>query len=162
VSAKGSAYLVGSLSFSWDSGFYTYMLLIAFATAAGRFLGGWLSDRIGTATVLIGGLVGGTALLLYAADRKWLALAGLALLSSAAAPSVLLLFRLMPKHPGFAASLASTAAYLGYALIKLYPMHPKHFAVFPFVLLAVSLSVSFVLWLLSRSKRAAKEVSENV
>ena len=162
IAMMGGSYLVGSLSFSWDSGFYKYMLLIAFATAAGRFLGGWLSDRIGTATVLIGGLVGGTLLLLYAADHQWLALAGLALLSSSAAPVVLLLFRLMPRHPGFAASLAATSAYLGYTMIKLYPMQPKHFTVFPLVLLAVTLSVSFVLWLLARRKATAKEVSDNV
>ena len=154
----GGSYLFGSLSFSWDSGFHTHMMHIAFAIAIGRFLGGWLADRIGTATTVVGGLVGGTMLLLYAADNKLLALAGLILLSFAAAPTVMLVFRLMPSHPGFIGALASAAAYLGMQTVKLYPMKAAHFALFPLVTAVVTVGVSLSLFFLSRRSSPNKEV----
>ena len=113
-------FAIASLDFSWNTWFKTAILLF-FAIAGGRALGGVLTDLVGSITVLIAALGGGTALLLTSSDSKLLALGGIALLSMAAAPFTMLAFRYLPHSPGFLFALLGGASYFGEIGAKVHP-----------------------------------------
>lgn len=142
-------YLFASLHFAWDTWFRTAILLLL-ATAVGRALGGILSDVVGSATVLIGGIGGGTALLLTCADNKLLSLVGIALLSMAAAPFTTTSLHYLPRHPAFLFSLLGGASYFGYLASKVYPYKASLLPIVGATTLLATLAAKIVLF---RQKR---------
>ena len=132
VCAYAGAFSFMSLDFSWCRGRKT-LLLFALAVAAGRFLGGFLFDRINIALPLVS-LCGGTALLILKPDSKLFTLGAVVLLSMTVPVIVSMMFRFMPACPGLCWSIASASAYLGYSSIKLFPdIAAKNSALLPIV-----------------------------
>lgn len=146
-------FLLSSLNFVWDTWFRT-AILILFATALGRALGGILSDLVGRATVLIGGIGGGTALLLTCADSKILSLVGIALISMTAAPFTITAFRYLPRHPGFLFSLLGGASYFGYLASKLCSYKTSLLLIVGAATLLIVLAAEIVLLLQTRKESA--------
>lgn len=132
VCAYAGTFSFMSLDFSWCRG-RKALLLFALAVAAGRFLGGFLFDRINIALPLVS-LCGGTALLILKPDSKPFTLGAVVLLSMTVPVIVSMMFRFMPACPGLCWSVASASAYLGYSSIKLFPdIVAKNSALLPIV-----------------------------
>ena len=105
---------------------------------------------VGSATVLIGGIGGGTALLLTSADSKPLSLVGIALLSMVAAPFTKTALRYLPRHPAFLFSLLGGASYFGYLASKVYPHKASLLPIVGAATLLATLAAKIVLF---RQKR---------
>ncbi len=122
------------------------LLLLTVATALGRALGGVIADGLGGPVTLAASLGGGTALLLFCADSRALSLTGMALLALSAAPMITLVFRYLPCHPGFAASLAAGAGYLGTVIAKYLPPPEGVLPLFAGLVLLFSVLAEWVLY----------------
>jgi len=81
------------------------MILLAFAAAVGKALGGVLADRIGLRRWSLGALAVAAPLLSVAGQRLVPLAAGLALLQSATAPMLTLMAQTAPRFPATAAGL---------------------------------------------------------
>lgn len=154
------SYAVSSLDFAWDINRKT-MLLMGLAMALGRGMGGLATDLLGHAVTMAASLGGGAVLLLFYADSKLLSLGGIVLISMAAAPLLSLLFRCMPSHPGFSVSLAAGMAYLGYLLLKFYPMRDGLFALICGVVLLIAVGTDLFFRLAQRRLEEKQEVSHH-
>ncbi len=154
------SYLMTSLDFAWDVNKKT-LFLLALAMAFGRGMGGIVSDRLGNLFTLAASLGGGAALLLFCADHKLLALAGVALVSMSIAPTLALLFRLMPAYPGFSLSLAVGAAYLGYVATKYTPLKEGLLPIICGTVLLITATTDIVLFLLGKRARKQTEVNNH-
>ncbi|MBQ7779190.1 MAG: hypothetical protein IJ404_01745 [Clostridia bacterium] len=101
-----------SFRFEWNFTYKTqFQLLIAIGL--GRSVGGFVCDRIGRIMTVAASVSSGTVLICFCADRKWLSLLGLLLLSMSLAPMLTSVARLFPKKPAFSFALMSGTAYLG-------------------------------------------------
>ena len=147
-------FVIASFDFSWNTWFKTAILLL-FAVAGGRLLGGVLADLVGSITVLVASLGGGAALLLTCADSKILALGGLALLSMAAAPFTVIAFRYLPHSPGFLFALLGGASYFGEIGAKVHPDSPYLLPIVGGITLVLTVLAELVLFFLTKRKEDA-------
>ena len=113
------SYLNYGISYPWNKG-RKVMVMVAFAAALGMLVGGYLFDRL-SGYMLAASLVGGTALLIFCPASRNICLLGIMLVNMAIPAVLALLFRFMPRHPGFSVSLAACFGYLGYAATHLFP-----------------------------------------
>ncbi len=107
------------VSFSWATG-RKAPLLLALAALAGRMIGGYLFDRLSIFS-LLAAFGGGAALLISGGDSRAVSLLAVLLLEMTVPALIALAFRTLPRHPGFVASLAAGASYLGYLFPRLLP-----------------------------------------
>ena len=135
-------------------------LAIGAALAVGRAVGGLISDRIGVSATLAVALGGGTLLPILKPGSAPAALAALLLYSLAAAPLTALLFTLMPRFPGGAASLTAAAAYLGTALSHFSPLAAGSRPIAAALLLITAAAVDLAL-LIASHRAAGKEVADH-
>lgn len=108
-----------SIELTWCHG-RKALMLYALAVAAGRFIGGFLFDKINFVLPLVS-FCGGTALLILKADSKLFVLAAILLLSMNVPVLIAMMLRCLPGCPGLCYAIVSASAYLGYSLIKLFP-----------------------------------------
>lgn len=117
--ACAGSFSLMSINLPWYHGRKAF-LLYAFAVAAGRFIGGFLFDRIKLALPLVS-LCSGTALLIIKPDSKLFTIAAILLLSMNVPVIISQMLRFLPGCPGLCYSILSASAYLGYSFIKLFP-----------------------------------------
>ena len=108
-------YGYSSLSFEW-AGFFKTKVIILFAIAFGRCLGGILSDKLGRLFVTVASALGGSAILVFCSDSKKLSLVALVLVSMPLGPMITALTKRSIKNSGFIFALFSSFAYLGQEL----------------------------------------------
>ncbi len=152
---------MASLALPWDINRKT-VLLLALALAAGRFLGGYITDLFGTMPTLAVSLAGGSLILAMKGDKTLFVLAGVALLSMAVAPLLTLLFRLMPCHPGFSVSLATGVGYIGYILAKFTPAKEAHLILICGGALLIGVAIEFLLLFLGKRAEKAQQKKEGI
>lgn len=82
------------------------LLMMGAAAFAGKLAGGFLADRLGWRTWVVGALIGAAALLTLAAQNTLALLLGIALLQSATPAAMFAVYRAVPRYPATAAGLA--------------------------------------------------------
>ena len=114
-------YGFSSIEFSWAGFFKTDFLILA-AIAAGRCVGGIVSDKLGRLFNVCAGAIGGSFIIVFCADNKKLSLIGLLLLSMPLCSIITALTKRSPGNSGFIFALFCSVAYLGQELTFYLPM----------------------------------------
>ena len=150
-------YEFSSFSFPWNT-FFKTQLVTSVAIAAGRALGGILSDRIGRGMTVICSIVSGTALICFCSGSRALGTLGLLLLSMSLAPLFSAVQQHFPAHGGFVFAVFSTAAYFGQELTFYAPMKKE----WQVLVVALAVILAVTVSELPRTVRALKrrEVSK--
>ncbi len=119
ISAMCLGVLRGTVSFDWNRG-RKMVLVVSGAAAVGRFIGGYLFDKL-SLFAAAASLGGGAALIIACSDSKLFSLVGIVLISMAYPMIASICFRFMPRHSGASFSLVVTFSYFGYLASKIFP-----------------------------------------
>ena len=101
-----------AVSFPWKSGALMSLLLTAFVFA-GKFLGGFVLDKIGTVKAAVISIVPASLLIAFCANWAFPSMAGQFLLNLTMPVTLWLLYKAIPDSPGLAFGLAASALWPG-------------------------------------------------
>lgn len=104
------------LGFSWDLPWksdLTLLLLMVLGVSLGKGVGGFLADKYGFTLVAVLGLILSAPMLIFYSNLPVVAILGIFLFQFTMPVTLTVMYRLFPKHPGFAFGLPCLALFLG-------------------------------------------------
>jgi FSR family fosmidomycin resistance protein-like MFS transporter len=111
--------LIGSsLILSWKNN-VDLLLYLTLATALGKGIGGILADKFGIYKTVLTSLIIATPLLVLFNNVPILAIIGVGLFNVTMPITLYMVYRQLPKYPGFAFGLTCLALFLGYVIYLL-------------------------------------------
>ncbi|MDR0840775.1 MAG: hypothetical protein LBN26_05240 [Christensenellaceae bacterium] len=143
------------IAYGWKTGF-VLPVVFAVIVAGGKAAGGLLSDRLGERGVAIAAAVAATLILPLSADIPPLALFGQLCINITMPVTLMLLYRAMPRNPGFSFGMAAGVLYPGTLTGKLLNGALPEYAMIPVLLLIFGVNAAILAFALEMGNKKRK------